>query len=227
MKILLSINLPVSLRALKFYNFRLYFSGQAISLIGTWMQRIAVSWLVYSITHSALMLGVVASFLVMPYSTLLPVYAKTVFKGNVTTYGWLNSISGLGALMGAVFMTTLKPRRSPPKIIVYASLLMSVSLALFSFTTYLPVALFLLMIGEGGMLAQIAATNTYIQTNVEEKKRGRVISYYVMAFQGMQPIGSFLIGFSAHYISAPHTVLIEGLAGIATVLFFIPLCKRA
>ena len=56
--------------------------------------------------------------------------------------------------------------------------------------------------------------------------RGRVISYYVMAFQGMQPIGSFLIGFSAHYITAPHTVLIEGLAGVITVLFFIPLVRK-
>lgn len=401
------MSLPVSLRALQYYNFRLYFSGQAISLIGTWMQRIAVSWLVYSITHSALMLGIVAfagqipvmllspyagaftdrhsryrillrtqiaamiqaglltlmvmsgyynitgiivlsimlgiinafdtparqslmivlidnkkdlpnaialnssmvtlarllgpavggillsnfgesvcflinflsflavivslllmklkipeikkqqeniweglvqgynylkqnrslrlaislmalsGFFVMPYSTLLPVYAKTVFKGDVTTYSWLNSISGLGALIGAIFMTNLKAGKSLPKIIVYASLLMSVSLTLLSCTTYLPLALVLIMIGESGRLAQIAATNTYIQTNVDEKMRGRVISYYVMAFQGTQPIGSFLIGFSAHYISASQTVLIEGLAGIAIVLFFIPLVKKS
>src|ERR687886_434692 len=51
------MNLPPALRALHYYNFRLYFVGQAISLIGTWMQRIAVSWLVYNITHSAFMLG--------------------------------------------------------------------------------------------------------------------------------------------------------------------------
>src|SRR4051812_19501011 len=53
------MKLPPALRALQYYNFRLYFVGQAISLIGTWMQRIAVSWLVYNLTHSAFMLGLV------------------------------------------------------------------------------------------------------------------------------------------------------------------------
>jgi len=72
------MDLPVSLRALRFYNFRLYFSGQAISLIGTWMQRIAVSWLVYSITHSALMLGVVG------FAGQIPVMLLSPYAGAFT-----------------------------------------------------------------------------------------------------------------------------------------------
>src|SRR6476661_378513 len=61
-----------SLRALKYYNFRLYFVGQAISLIGTWMQRLAVSWLVYNVTHSAFWLGVVAFAGQIPVLLLSP-----------------------------------------------------------------------------------------------------------------------------------------------------------
>lgn len=72
------MNLPVSLRALQYYNFRLYFSGQAISLIGTWMQRIAVSWLVYSVTHSALMLGVVG------FAGQIPVMLLSPYAGAFT-----------------------------------------------------------------------------------------------------------------------------------------------
>src|SRR3954467_13250337 len=64
--------LPSSLRALKYYNFRLYFVGQAISLIGTWMQRLAVSWLVYNVTHSAFWLGVVAFAGQIPVLLLSP-----------------------------------------------------------------------------------------------------------------------------------------------------------
>src|SRR4051812_29973888 len=64
--------LPSSLRALKYYNFRLYFVGQAISLIGTWMQRLAVSWLVYTVTHSAFWLGVVAFAGQIPVLLLSP-----------------------------------------------------------------------------------------------------------------------------------------------------------
>ena len=400
------MKLPGSLKALHYYNFRLYFSGQAISLIGTWMQRIAVNWLVYTVTHSAFMLGLVAfagqipmlilspyagafvdrhsryrtllftqiasmvqagllallvltgfynipaiiflsvllgvinafdtparqslmivlvqnksdlpnaialnssmvtlarligpaiagillssfgegvcflvnflsfiavilslllmkikvperkkhtepiwkglmegftylrkhrgisaaiglmaftSLLVMPYSTLFPIYAQTIFKGNVTTFSWLNSISGLGALIGAIYMTTIRPGKSLLRIIVFSCILLSVSLMFFAYSHSLIAALLFIMVGESGMLTQIAATNTYVQTNVEEHMRGRVISYYVMAFQGMQPIGSLLVGWSAHAGSAPATVFLEGLAGVIIALLFIPALKR-
>ena len=46
-------------RALKHRNFRLFFFGQSISAIGTWMTRLATIWLVYHLTHSALLLGIV------------------------------------------------------------------------------------------------------------------------------------------------------------------------
>ena len=82
------------------------------------------------------------------------------------------------------------------------------------------------MIGEGGLLTFIAATNTYLQTNVEENMRGRVISYYVMAFGGMLPLGSLAVGLLAHVTSAPFTVLVEGIAGIITLSSFIPAFKK-
>ena len=66
------MKLPSSLRALNYYNFRLYFFGQAISLIGTWMQRIAVSWLVYELTHSAFMLGLTGFVGQIPMLLLSP-----------------------------------------------------------------------------------------------------------------------------------------------------------
>lgn len=177
--------------------------------------------------RSAILLMAVSSLLVMPYSTLFPVYAKTVFQGNVTTFSWLNSISGLGAMMGAIYMANLKPHRNLLKRIVLSALLLSVCLMLFAYSPHLLLALIFVMIGEGGMLAQIAATNTYVQTNVEEHMRGRVVSYYVMAFQGILPIGSLLIGLAAHITGAPLTVFIEGLAGVITVLLFIPTFKKA
>src|SRR6266850_4878117 len=65
------------LRALRHKNYRLFFSGQSISLIGTWMTRVATSWLVYRLTGSATMLGVVGfagqfpSFLLAPIAGVL------------------------------------------------------------------------------------------------------------------------------------------------------------
>ena len=175
----------------------------------------------------AILLMALLSLIVMPYTTLLPVYAKSVFKGNVITFSWLNCISGLGALIGAIYVATLKADKNLLKVIIAAGLLISLSLLLFSYTTYFPLALFFIMVGESGLLSFVAATNTFLQTHVAENMRGRVISYYVMAFGGMIPIGSLLIGLLAHLTSAPFTLLVEGLAGILAVVLFIPAFKKA
>ena len=176
--------------------------------------------------RNAIILMAMMSFVIMPYITLLPIYAKTVFKGDAATFGWLNAISGLGALMGAIYVARLHTEKNLLKVMIGAGLLISLSLMLFSYITYLPLSLFIIMIGEGGLLTFIATTNTYLQTNVEENMRGRVISYYVMAFGGMLPLGSLAVGLLAHVTSAPFTVLVEGVAGIITLSSFIPAFKK-
>ena len=177
--------------------------------------------------RSVILLMACTSFFVMPYSTLLPVFATNIFHGNVTTFSWLNAVSGLGALGGAIYMATLKPGKSLLKIIAYSSAQFSIGLILFALTGLFPLALCFIMAAEFGMLSQIAASNTYIQTHVDENMRGRVISYYVMAFQGMAPIGSLLIGFLAHYFGTPLIVIAEGIAGVIAVICFIPYLKKA
>lgn len=176
--------------------------------------------------RAAISLMAFTSLLAMPYSNLFPVYAQSIYQGNVTTFSWMNSIGGLGALFGAMYMASRKENTNFLRLIVLSSLLFCLSLILFAYTKHLHLALLLILIGEGGMLTQIAATNTYVQTRVEEGMRGRVLSYYVMAFQGMQPIGSFLIGWTAHLSSAPFTVLLEGILGMIAALVFIPALRR-
>lgn len=177
--------------------------------------------------RSVILLMACTSFFVMPYTTLLPVFATDVFHGNVTTFSWLNAVSGLGALGGAIYMATLKPGKSLLRVIGYSCAQFAISLFLFSVTGILPLALCFIMAAEFGMLSQVAASNTYIQTHVDENMRGRVISYYVMAFQGMAPIGSLLIGFLAHYFGASLIVSAEGVAGVIAVICFIPYLKKA
>src|ERR1700736_3015713 len=65
--------LPATLRALRHSNFQLFFSGQLISLIGTWMQNIAQDWLVYRLTGSSLLLWVVGFAAQIPVFLLAPV----------------------------------------------------------------------------------------------------------------------------------------------------------
>lgn len=175
---------------------------------------------------SVILMMALVSLLITPYSTLFPIYAKEIFNGDVTTFSWLSSISGLGALIGAGYLATLKTAKKLLKIIVIAGLLLSANLVLFSYTSNFPLALLFLMIAESGLLTIISASNTYIQTHVEEHMRGRVISYFVMAFSGMQPIGSLIIGSLAHITNAPLTVLLEGIAGIVIITLFIPAFRK-
>lgn len=176
--------------------------------------------------RSVIIMMALISLLVTPYSTLFPVYAREIFHGGVSEFSWLNSISGLGALIGAIYLTTLRSNRKLLKIISIAILLLSANLCLFSFTTNFPLALFFIMLTEIGMLTLISATNTFVQTNVDEDMRGRVISYFLMAFAGMQPIGALLVGAAAHVAGAQVTVLLQGLAGIIVILSFIPSFRK-
>ena len=64
--------LSLILRAFKYRNYRLFFGGQGISLVGTWMQNVAMGWLVYSLTGSALLLGVVGFCAQIPVFILSP-----------------------------------------------------------------------------------------------------------------------------------------------------------
>lgn len=74
------------LRALGHKNYRLFFSGQIISLIGTWMTRIATSWLVYRLTGSAFLLGVVGFAGQIPSFLLAPLPASWWIAGTVIAY---------------------------------------------------------------------------------------------------------------------------------------------
>jgi len=167
------------------------------------------------------------SLLVIPYVTLLPVYAKVIFKGNASTFGYIDSFIGLGAVSGALFLASLGAAVDRKKILWVNTLVFGLGLILFSHTTSFPLAMLFAMISGFGMMAQTTITNTIIQTSVAPDMRGRVISYFAMAYFGMQPLGSLLVGAVSQHIGAPDTMLIEGIAALLIVaLFWSFLSKR-
>jgi MFS family permease len=174
----------------------------------------------YVLKNMILLLACI-SFLMMPYVTLLPVVAKDIFNGDATTFGLLNGVTGLGALIGAFHLALLKPGKSLDKIVLGATITFAISLLLFSITSYLPLAMCIMTVTGFGMMTCIAGGNTFIQTHVEDKMRGRVMSFYTMAFFGMQPFGSFLLGMIADYIGAGYTLVLQGTAGLLIGVIFI------
>jgi len=166
------------------------------------------------ISYILIMLGAISLF-VLPYGTLIPVYAKDIFKGTASTFGVIDSVIGLGAFSGAIFLASLKPGHDLKKILAINTLIFGAGLALFSHETYYPLALFFSVMGGFGMMSQITISNTLIQTTVAPEMRGRVISFYAMAFFGMQPLGGLLIGGLSSWIGVQNTLLFEGAVALA------------
>ena len=166
------------------------------------------------------------SLLVLPYNTLLPVYAKVIFHGDAATFGYINSFIGLGAISGTFFLASLKPGTDLKIILLANTLIFGAGLILFSHTSSFPLAMFFAVISGFGMMSQTTISNTIIQTTVNQRMRGRVISYFAMAFFGMLPLGSLLIGAVSQRIGAPDTILAEGIIAIIIALLFSPFLRK-
>jgi len=178
-----------------------------------------------SIGMVILQLGCVSLF-VLPFNTLLPVYAKMIFKGNASTFGYLNSFIGLGSVVGAIFLASLKTGVDLKNILLINLAIFGAALILFSHMTYFPTALCFAALAGFAMMSQTTIGNTIIQTSASAEMRGRVLSFFAMAFFGMQPLGGLLIGSISQYIGAPNTILAEGIAAIIIALLFMPFLRE-
>jgi len=170
--------------------------------------------------RTILLLLALVSFMGMPYTVLMPIFAAEVLDGGAHTLGFLTTAAGLGALIGALYLASRTSVRGLGRIIVVATFLFGAGLIGFAFSRLLLVSLLMLVLSGLGMMVQMAASNTILQTIVEEDKRGRVMSFYSMAFLGMAPFGSLFAGLLAGAIGASATVAVGGGACLLGSLLF-------
>jgi MFS family permease len=170
--------------------------------------------------RSIMLLLALVSLVGVPYSVLMPIFAATVFHGGPRTLGLLMASSGCGALLGALWLAQRKSVIGLGRVIPIASALFGVGLIAFSFTHVLWLAIPCLVVAGFGFVVQMASSNTVIQTIVDEEKRGRVMSFYMMAFLGTAPFGSLIAGWLSSRIGAAETLLLGGTSCIAGALWF-------
>jgi MFS family permease len=151
-----------------------------------------------------------SSFFVLSYITLLPVYAKDIFKGDATTYGWLNSSLGVGAIAGSFYLAVLQKEANFRKILLLNTFLTGISLFLFAYSHHFYLSLVFSAVSGFGSVCQTSVIMTIIQSETAAAFRGRVVSLLVMAMFGMLPLGSLLVGYLAPLIGEPHTLFIQG-----------------
>jgi MFS family permease len=158
---------------------------------------------------SLLLLALVAT-MGMPYTVLMPAIASQILHGGPHTLGYLVTASGVGALAGAFYLASRRSVLGLGRAIVIASITFGFALVAFSLSRVLWLSLLLLPFVGGGMMVEMASTNTILQTIVDDSMRGRVMAFYTMAFLGTAPLGSLIAGFAADHIGPMRTILIGG-----------------
>jgi MFS family permease len=156
----------------------------------------------------------------MPFVVLMPIFAARVLHGGPHTLGFLMGAMGVGALISALSLAARKSVRGLVRMIPIAAAVFGLGLIGFGLSRVFWLSMIMVAIAGMGMMQGMAGSNTVIQTIVADDKRGRVMSYYTIAFVGMAPFGSLLAGSLAHAIGAPSTVIVSGAAVMLGAAWF-------
>lgn len=167
-----------------------------------------------------ILLLALASLTAMPYTVLMPIFAKETLGGGPRTLGFLMACSGIGALAAALTLASRKNVAGLEKKIPQAAALFGFGLIALSLSRNFALAAVFIAAASFGMITQMAVSNTIIQTIVADDKRGRVMAFYFMAFMGLAPFGSLLAGWTASHMGAPFAILISGVMAIAGAAAF-------
>ncbi|XWK86252.1 MAG: MFS transporter [Phormidium sp.] len=195
----------------------------ALNIKGNSLQRLKEGF-VYAFSfppiRAIILLLALVSFMGMQYTVLVPIFATKVLNGGADALGFLMAGSGVGALVGAVYLSMRKSVVGLGKIIAYSPAIMGIGLVAFGLSRVLWFSLIMMFVTGLGFILQFASSNTLLQTIVEDDKRARVLSIYTLAFFGVIPFGNLFAGGLANYIGAPNTVIISGIFCILGSLYF-------
>ncbi|MDR5683408.1 MAG: MFS transporter [Armatimonadota bacterium] len=144
------------------------------------------------------------------WMVLAPAFTVRVLGMGPVENGYLLTATGVGATAGALTVATLQGLRRPGVFVVTCATLAGGMLVAFSFTRALPVALLALGVVGFFLTAFMSSTNSTIQSLVEDRYRGRVMSLYTLALIGSGPVGSLLAGSVADALGVPTSLAING-----------------
>ena len=159
-----------------------------------------------------LLLPVVAlvSFMATPYQALMPIFAAEVFAGGADTLGLLIGAAGVGGVGGILLLATRRQLRGLLAWIVAACFCAGAGLAVFAYSTQFALSMAMLALAGAGIVVTVNGISTITITIVDDGLRGRVASFYTMAFLGMYPVGGLAAGALASWIGATHTLALGG-----------------
>ncbi|MDG4475126.1 MFS transporter [Thiovibrio frasassiensis] len=170
--------------------------------------------------RSILLLLALISLMGMPYSVLVPVFAKDILHGNAHTFGFLMTAAGSGALLGTLHLASRHSVLGLDRLIVLATIFFAVGIATFALSSNFTLSLAALAVAGFGAMTLVASCNTVLQTILEEDKRGRVMSFFTMAFIGVAPFGSLGAGSMAEILGPRNTLLLGSIGCLVGAAVF-------
>jgi MFS family permease len=160
--------------------------------------------------RSLLLLLAVVSFSNASLRTLAPIFAKNILHGGANTFGFLMSAAGVGAILGALFLTNHRSSSLLKRIVSVTGILLGVSMIFFGGSRWLWPSLFFMAVAGLAQMMHTASTNTLLQLHTDDDKRGRVMSFYTVCLQGMMPFGSLVAGSLADWIGGAWSMVAMG-----------------
>ncbi|MGE5738217.1 MAG: MFS transporter [Betaproteobacteria bacterium] len=170
--------------------------------------------------RALLVLVAALSWTISPYTSLMPVYAKDIFGGGPHTLGYLLSAAGFGALVSTAYLASRATVRGLGPVILYAAAASGFALTAFAYMRFYPLALLLMVFVGGGTILAAASANTILQTIVDDRLRGRVASFYTLAFLGVAPLGNLAAGALAGALGAKFTFALNGIMAMVAAAWF-------
>lgn len=163
---------------------------------------------------SLLVLSLVPMLLVMPFQSLLPIFAADVYGIGAGGFGLLIAFAGAGSLASTLVVAGAGDFRRKGRVQMVLLIGAGVSLVAFGQVTWLPLAAVVLFVVGGFQMAAMTINQTLLQGATSDEMRGRVSSVYMLD-AGLAPAGSFAAGAIASVLGAPATVTITGMLTIA------------
>ena len=170
--------------------------------------------------RSSLLLSLL-SLLGLQYSVFMPIFANDILHGGARGLGFLMSAAGVGAVFGALHFAARTSYKGLARFTAVTSVICALGLMAFSQSKVFLLSAGVLFVVGFAATAQMAATNTIVQSRVPDELRGRVMAVYASMFMGVQPIGALIAGLVARHIGAPRTLAIFGTMCLAGALVFI------
>ncbi len=167
------------------------------------------------------------SFLVTPYAVMMPLFAKEIFGGDAGTFGLLMGCAGAGSLVASFFLASRRDTGGLEGKVALAAPAVGAALTCFALSPSQQVAYPIIMSIGFCVIVTIAGSNTLIQTRVDNAYRGRVMAIFSMAFLGIAPLGSFIVGSVAHQVGIRPTLAACGLLTLAAGLVYRRLTRAA